>query len=66
MHVLLREYKRHEGTPPWEVRRFYGPYIRELAVLGWEAMTSTTQQVDLEGPLSSDFPHHHRDVEDPH
>ncbi len=38
VHVLLREYKRYEGEPPWEVRKRFSRYIRTLAAKGWEAI----------------------------
>lgn len=31
VHDLEREWYRHKGEPPWEVRRRYGPQVRELA-----------------------------------
>ncbi len=35
VHWLLREYKRHNGTPPWDDRRRLNPYLRYLAAEGW-------------------------------
>lgn len=34
-HILLRAYKKHEGTPPWEIRKQFNSYIRALAAEGW-------------------------------
>jgi hypothetical protein len=36
VHWLLAAYRRHEGTPPWEIRRRLGPYLRGVAAEGWE------------------------------
>jgi 5-methylcytosine-specific restriction endonuclease McrA len=35
VHALLRAYQRVGGTPEWEVRRRFSPYIRALAARGW-------------------------------
>lgn len=43
VHELLRPWQANEGEPPWEVRCRFGPYIRDLARRGYEAIT--TRQV---------------------
>lgn len=35
VHAFLRAYQRAGGTPPWDVRRRFSPYIRALAARGW-------------------------------
>lgn len=34
-HRLWREYQKQRGTPPWEIRRPYGKYVRDLVAEGW-------------------------------
>lgn len=36
VHLLLRAWERAGGEPSWEVRRRFGPYVRDLARRGWE------------------------------
>lgn len=36
VHALLNHYVRRGGLPVWEIRRQFGPYIRELAAIAWE------------------------------
>lgn len=38
VHELLREIIRYEGDPPWDIRKRFGPYIRELAYEGYRRM----------------------------
>jgi hypothetical protein len=35
IHRLLSEYEDRDQTPPWEVRRQFGPGERALAVKAW-------------------------------
>lgn len=35
VHELLRAYVKYEGQPPWEVRKYFSPYIRNLASRGY-------------------------------
>lgn len=35
VHELLRAWVKYEGEPPWEIRRFFSPYIRDLAEQGY-------------------------------
>lgn len=32
---LWPQYEKYKGTPPWDVRRKYGKYIRDLTETGW-------------------------------
>jgi hypothetical protein len=34
-HRLWREYEKVGGEPLWEIRRMYGPYVRQLVSAGW-------------------------------
>jgi hypothetical protein len=34
-HKLWREYAKRRTTPPWDVRRLYGRYVRDLVAEGW-------------------------------
>ena len=43
-HALLRQYERHQGTPPWSIRRQFPRYAQELAQMGWERRTPAQQQ----------------------
>lgn len=36
VHELLRAYIRYEGSPPWEIRRQFSPYIRAIAEEGYK------------------------------
>lgn len=38
VHELLRAWVKYEGEPPWEIRKFYGYYIRDLAEEGYRRM----------------------------
>ncbi len=31
VHWLIRQYEKHDGQPPWDVRRKVGPFFRDLA-----------------------------------
>jgi hypothetical protein len=44
IHELLRAWERYEGEPPWSVRRYYGPYTRRYAELGWQGMQEIKQR----------------------
>lgn len=35
IHILLEAYRRHDGEPPWEVRKEFGPAERAMAAEGW-------------------------------
>jgi hypothetical protein len=35
VHELWRHYAAHMGRPPWEVRRNYSHYCREVVEHGW-------------------------------
>lgn len=35
-HTLLNDYVRRGEPPPWEVRRTYGYYVRDLVWQTWE------------------------------
>lgn len=37
IHSLLNEYVRAGGSPSWQIRRSYGPWIRERASEAWVA-----------------------------
>lgn len=37
-HELLREWERHDGEPPWAVRRSFNPFTRALAERGWRGI----------------------------
>lgn len=30
-HELIRRWIEHDGCPPWEVRRYFGRYVQDLA-----------------------------------
>lgn len=36
IHALLNEYVRANGLPTWEVRKTYGPWIRDRAQESWD------------------------------
>lgn len=36
IHYLLDQYEEHDGTPPWDILRSFGPKERKLAELGWK------------------------------
>lgn len=36
IHELLRAWEKYEGEPPWEIRKYFNPYVRELARRGYE------------------------------
>lgn len=38
VHELFRAWIKYEGEPPWEIRKFFGPFIRELAARGYQMM----------------------------
>lgn len=42
VHELLRAWVKHEGEPPWEVRRRFSLYIRGLAERGYREATTQT------------------------
>jgi hypothetical protein len=45
VHRLWREYHAAGGEPPWEVRRIYGGYVRQLVSEGWaQAHPSVTEK----------------------
>jgi 5-methylcytosine-specific restriction endonuclease McrA len=44
VHRLLRAYEKHNGTPPWSIRRHYNKHIREVAALGWHRITVANEQ----------------------
>ena len=35
VHKLWREYQQHRTTPPWEIRRHYNRFVRDLVADGW-------------------------------
>ena len=35
-HALLNEYVRHNDTPPWEIRKTYSVFIRNLVAEAWK------------------------------
>ena len=35
VHELLRAWVKYEGTPPWDIRKKFGPYIRDMAAQGY-------------------------------
>lgn len=35
VHELLRAWVKYEGEPPWEIRRNFSPYIRDVAEDGY-------------------------------
>lgn len=39
VHELLRAWIRFEGEPPWEIRKHFGPYVRNMAAEGYRLMT---------------------------
>lgn len=41
VHELLRAFLKYEGLPPWEIRKSFGPYIRDLAEQGYERIMET-------------------------
>lgn len=41
VHELLREIIRHEGDAPWDIRKRFGLYIRDLADEGWRRIEGT-------------------------
>lgn len=36
VHRLLREYKKANGRPSWNVEKYFGVHARELAAEGWK------------------------------
>lgn len=38
VHALLRAYKKHNGRPPWKIRKQYNRFQRKLAKAGWKAI----------------------------
>jgi hypothetical protein len=34
-HRLWRAYQKAKGEPPWEIRKQYGQYVRDLVAQGW-------------------------------
>lgn len=40
VHELLRAWVKYEGEPPWDIRKHFSPYIREIAAEGYRRMTA--------------------------
>lgn len=37
VHELLRAWRKYGTEPPWIIRKYYSPFIRDLARKGWLA-----------------------------
>lgn len=65
VHILLRAYRQYEGTPPWEVRKQFNPYVREIAKQGWQKYLLMHVGRDLRAELGGrDEPTENRIVKD--
>lgn len=42
VHELLRAYVKYEGSPPWDIVKHFGVYIRMLAKEGYRRMQEVT------------------------
>lgn len=45
VHELLRHWVRNEGEPPWSVRQFFSPYIRDIAEDGYRRWFASQEPV---------------------
>ena len=48
-HRLIDTYVRLGGEPPWEIRRHYSPFIRDLAARAWAGRPERPTITSLKG-----------------
>lgn len=49
VHRLIRDWRRHGTEPPWEVRKYFSPFVRDLAERGWREYQESLEPSELEG-----------------